>query len=422
MDKIKIAQIGCGGMGLRHAFSYVELKKHADLFDLVALCDLNAEVAEHVALEAEKELGLKPRIYTDFDTMLSEEKNLDAVDVVTDVGLHHSLTIKALESGLHVSVEKPMGVSVKACLQMIEAAEKAGKILVVQENHRRDPIYRLVKHILDKGLLGTPRLYHFASLSGDKEIAQSTAWRHIKNRGGFLLDYAVHETDVIQYFLGGVSRVYAETQLWEHQRMTTNESGWFLERYYKHRRKDVIETTPTVDVDSEDMCLGLMRFNSGAIGYYGRSLAAPGQPLHSDLIFCDDGSIELPSSRSGNAAKITRLGEKSPISNGEFADLVSDFRLDDLTSKFYGNATQLLSYEPPSNHDSKFIAMGLADFGESIINNRTPEVGGSEGLDAVALVYSILESGHSGFPVKFEDVAAGKVSEYQDEINASLGL
>ena len=42
MDKIQIAQIGCGGMGLRHAFSYVELKKHADLFDLVALCDLNA--------------------------------------------------------------------------------------------------------------------------------------------------------------------------------------------------------------------------------------------------------------------------------------------------------------------------------------------------------------------------------------------
>ena len=144
MDKIQIAQIGCGGMGLRHAFSYVELKKHADLFDLVALCDLNAEVAEHVALEAEKELGLKPRVYTDFDTMLSEEKHLDAVDVVTDVGLHHSLTIKALESGLHVSVEKPMAVSVKACLQMIEAAEKAGKILVVQENHRRDPIYRLV--------------------------------------------------------------------------------------------------------------------------------------------------------------------------------------------------------------------------------------------------------------------------------------
>ena len=116
------------------------------------------------------------------------------------------------------------------------------------------------------------------------------------------------------------------------------------------------------------------------------------------------------------------MGEKSPISNREFADLVSDFRLDDLTSKFYGNATQLLSYEPPSNHDSKFIGMGLADFGESIINNRTPEVGGSEGLDAVALVYSILEAGHSGFPVKFEDVAAGKVSEYQDEINASLGL
>ena len=220
MADLTIAQVGCGGMGLRHLYGEVELQRRADSFDVVAVCDLNRSAAEHVANEAEKGLGRRPAVYTDFQDLLDSEKDLDAVDIVTDVGLHHRLAFMAFEAGVNVAVEKPMGVTVRACLRMMEAAERAGKVLLVEENHRRDPVNRLVKAILDSGALGGTRLMHVASLGGTRSLPHGTAWRHIKNRGGFLLDYGVHDTDLFLYFLGEIESVFAETRLWEPVRQT----------------------------------------------------------------------------------------------------------------------------------------------------------------------------------------------------------
>ena len=47
---------------------------------------------------------------------------------------------------------------------------------------------------------------------------------------------------------------------------------------------------------------------------------------------------------------------------------------------------------------------------------------GKEGLDAVALSYAILESGHLAQPVSFDDVRSDRVNAYQQPINASVGL
>ncbi len=204
MADLKIAQVGCGGMGLRHLYGEVELKRVTDSFDLIAVCDLNQSAADHIANEAERCLGRRPEIYTDFDRMLSAEKDLDAVDIVTDVGLHHTLALKAFDAGVNVAVEKPLGVTVRACLRMIEAADVSGKVLLVEENHRRDPVYRLVKSVLDSGALGSPRLMHVASFGGTRNLPHGTAWRHIKNRGGFLLDYGVHDADLFGYFMGDI--------------------------------------------------------------------------------------------------------------------------------------------------------------------------------------------------------------------------
>ena len=44
------------------------------------------------------------------------------------------------------------------------------------------------------------------------------------------------------------------------------------------------------------------------------------------------------------------------------------------------------------------------------------------GLDAVALTYAFLESGHLRQPVSFADVAEDRVNSYQQEINAAAGL
>ena len=168
MADLRIAQVGCGGMGLRHLYGQIESKQDFDSFDYVAVCDVARSAAEHVASEAERGLGRRPTVYTDFDEMLSRERGLDAIDVVTEVGLHHVMALQAFDAGKHVAVEKPLGLTVRAGLRTNDAAERAGKVLSVFENYRLDPMYRLARAILDGGALGSPRLALYTSISGTR--------------------------------------------------------------------------------------------------------------------------------------------------------------------------------------------------------------------------------------------------------------
>ena len=106
-------------------------------------------VPEYVAKIAESGLGIRPRIHTDFQQMLETEMSLDAVNIVTDTLTHQPFAVACFNAGLHVSVEKPMAITVSACHKMLKASIEAGKVLSVSENYRRDPMNRFVKMILE---------------------------------------------------------------------------------------------------------------------------------------------------------------------------------------------------------------------------------------------------------------------------------
>ena len=425
MAKLKLAQVGCGGMGLRHLYGQVELRQQGfETFDLVALCDLHVAAAEHVAGEAEKGLGKRPRVYASFDEMLQKETGLDAVNIVTSIGHHHVLALKAFEAGVHVAVEKPMGLTVRACRRMIEGAARAQKVLSVSENYRRDPINRLVKGILEAGALADPRLVLSVSTRGSRHISHTTAWRHMKLTGGYLLDHAVHTADLLIYFLGPVDTVYAATSIWEKERYTSEQpSADPVTRYYDHRVKEDIERGDAIQCTSEDVALAVLRFGSGAMGHLTVSGATPGKGTHEDTVYCGEGSLGLSGSRSGKPLVVTRMDEPAPLSEPETLKLAPQFRLDDTTATFFGGKERLSSYDMPFEQiDRKLIAIELQDFADAVLNGREPEVTGAAGLEAVALIYAILESGYSGAPVSFADVAGDRVNAYQQEINNSVGL
>lgn len=412
-------------MGLRHIYGLTELARQGfDTFDLVALCDLHLPATEHVAREAERGMGGRPRLYTSFDEMLEKEAGLDAVNIVTDTRFHHVFALKAFDAGKHVAVEKPLGLTIRACLAMIEGARRARRVLSVSENHRRDPVNRLVKAVLDARTMGEPRLVLSDSFSGTRMIPHTTAWRHIKTRGGYLLDYAVHEADLMLYFMGDVDTVYAETRLWEKVRYTSERpASPLLARYYAHRVREDIERGESIQCTSEDMALALVRFDSGAVGQFGMTIAAPGERTHADIIYCGEGSIKLPGSRSGHPAGVTRAGQEAPLPDEEVFALAPGFRLDDLTASLFGGRRRVSSYDyPPEEIDSKFIAMGLQDFGNTILGGGEPEVTGAVGLKAVALTFAFLESGYLRQPVSLADVIGDRVNGYQREINEEAGL
>ena len=97
---------------------------------------------------------------------------------------------------------------------MLRAAERNNRKLSVAENYRRDPSARLVHHLLKTGEIGNPYMATFHALrEGDRIFV--TPWRHLKNRGGPLLDLGVHYTDLIRYQLGEIEEVYGNARLVE---------------------------------------------------------------------------------------------------------------------------------------------------------------------------------------------------------------
>ena len=293
MPDIKLAQVGCGGMGLRHLYGQAESQRTYGTFDYVAVCDVSESAASHVAAEAERLLGKRPNVYTSFDDLLAGEPGLDAVDIVTAAGQHHTIAVRAAEAGVHVATEKPMGITVRACMRMMEAADEGGIVLSVSENYRRDPLNRLNKAILDAQVLGRQRLFLDMAARGTRLMPHGTAWRHIKTGGGYMLDYAVHNADLLLYFMGPVDRVYAETHLWEETRLVTDPEGDQMRPFYAHREPLEIERAGEVECTSEDMASGVVRFESGAMANFLSTIAAPGEGTGANIIYCDDGSIRL---------------------------------------------------------------------------------------------------------------------------------
>lgn len=428
MGSVALAQVGCGGMGLRHVYGLIEAKAHGLApVDLVALCDMNESAAQYVAREAERGLGRRPRVYTDFDTMLARETALDAVNIVTDTRMHHVFALKAFQMGKHVAVEKPMGLTVRACRRMVEGARAARRVLSVSENFRRDPVMRLAKSVLDSGVVGMPRLLLDVAITGSRSVQQVAVWRHLKLRGGWVLEHGVHNADLTLYFMGAVERILAETQLWETVRFIEShredERAREISRFYGHRVKEPIEEGDSFKPTAEDMALALLRFHSGALGQMSFSIASPGQDLQTNVIYGSEGSLELPRNRTGRPVRVQLLGRAGPMPEEELLAHADGFEIDDVTARLFGGEKRLTSYSLSFEEvDRKLIAIELEDFARAVLDDREPEVSGEAGLAAVALTYGILESGHLHRPVDVGMVVDGTVEAYQQEINQSIGL
>jgi len=421
----KIALVGCGGMGRRHAHGYIELRKYFDTVEMSAVCDVHADVAGTVADEIGDATGQRPDIYTDFDEMIAQA-DLDGVDIVTSTPMHHIFAIKAMEAGLHVITEKPMGLTLKACRLMRDSSQATGKVLAVAENYRRDPMNRLTRALLDAGAIGTPYFaLDIGAHSSDGAVMHSTVWRAKKEQaGGMPLDAGVHNADMLLYLMGGADNVFAETSIFEPRRTLRpmNEVAPGLAAMYDHRKEDGYTTGDEVEQTAVDSAFAVIRFKSGAIGQLMMTDTSHGQSLGVSTISGSEGTLYRPRSRSGESPRIVR-NNGTEITGDALLDLVPDFELDDTTSVLWDGARRIGSYEMDFREiDSKILAYEYLDMVQAAESGGQPEVGPQEGMDALALAYALMESGASGQPVTVEGVAEGRSSEFQDEIDTEMGI
>jgi len=419
----KIALVGCGGMGRRHAHGYIELRKYFDIVEMVAVCDVHHDVAATVAGEIGEATGATPDIYTDFDDMLSKA-DLDGVAIVTSTPMHHLFAIKAMNAGLHVITEKPMGLTLKACRQMQEVSESTGKVLAVAENYRRDPMNRLTKALIDSGAIGTPYFaLDIGVNSSDGAVMHSTVWRAKKEQaGGAPLDAGVHNADMLLYLMGGANTVFAETAINEPQRTLSpmSEVAPVLAEMYDHRKEVGYEDGDIVEQTAIDTAFGVIRFKSGAIGQLLMTDTSHGQSLGVSTISGSTGTMYRPRSRSGESPRIVR-NDGTEITGDALLELVPDFELDDTISILWNGARRISSYDMDFREiDSKILAYEYLDMVHAAESGMQPEVGSREGMYALALAYALLESGKSGLPVTVDDVVEGRSSVFQNEIDTEM--
>lgn len=414
---LNLALVGCGGMGLRHVRGYIELRRRFRSLRLAAVCDIHPEAAQHVATEVEKAFGERPRVHTDFDRMIEQERLLEAVDVVTDTRMHDVFAIKALAAGLHVMTEKPMAITLAACNRMRDAAAKSGRKLAVAENFRRDPVNRLTKALIDSGAIGSPHSVVKMGVGGGASLMHNTGWRARKSRAGsHILENAVHDCDLLIYFLGDVESIYAETDICFKVRRRAGVAGQ-LAQFYQHRIEDEFVGQDEVAVDTEDTAFGVVRFASGVIGQLTFTAASVGYNVGINSVHGNKGTLLLPPSRTGRGPELRLEGRQEPVRGDDLLALVPDFELDDITAAFWDGRRRITSYEMTFEEiDAKLVAIEYQDFAESIDTGREPEVGPVEGMKALALAYGLLESGKLRQPVRFEDVMSSAVSAYQSEI------
>ncbi|MSP13784.1 MAG: Gfo/Idh/MocA family oxidoreductase [Chloroflexi bacterium] len=417
---LRLAIAGCGGMGHRHLYGLAELQQAGRRdFELVGVCDPVEANAASLARQAQDLLGKTPVIASKLEELA--QLGVDGIDITTIPRTHHTVALEAIQRGWHVMVEKPLGVTVRACNLIRRTAEAAGCVLSVAENYRRDPMNRLARALLQTGAAGSPRFIVQHSIGGEDRMT-ITVWRHQKSEGGLLLDVGVHFTDMLEYLCGEIDTIYAQTRLYEPVRKNpaagsrgaaSNPAGVY-ERWQREMPAEFVAT-------AEDAVYAMINFKNGATGQFIENHAARGRPVWLRQVFGSLAAMDLPPDRTGQEITLT-LGGGEALRGEALLELVPDFALDPVTAQLFGG-DRLAGYKFPFPEiDRKLLAVEYADFAAAIRGNQSPEVDGVQGTRSVAAVYAMLESALLGRPLTVAEVMAEQVDAYQQETNTGLGI
>ena len=199
MKKIRLGVIGCGGWVRYHLGI---LTKSVPEFQIVALCDIVREHAEH-----HRKLycpGRKVPIYLDYRDMLKEAK-LDAVLVSTPHTLHFRHAYDALSAGCHVQVEKPMVTDSAEARKLVRHAKKMGKHLEVAVQGMFTDTFAWAKQLLaagSDGLMG--KLQHVTGIMSQGWMKMTVGkWRQDPklSGGGQLYDSTSHVLSAMMFLV-----------------------------------------------------------------------------------------------------------------------------------------------------------------------------------------------------------------------------
>ncbi|MDD4127405.1 MAG: Gfo/Idh/MocA family oxidoreductase [Methanomicrobium sp.] len=180
---VGIGLIGTGYWGKNHARNWKEMLKEG-IIDKLIFCDIDeARVKELSGGEVE---------YTTDYRQILQDKDINAVDIVTPSHTHFPLGKDAMLAGKDVFVEKPMTMNIKESAEFVKLAEEHKKILMPGHLFRYHPGVSKVREMIAEGEFG--RIYYLFT----NRMAYSTPRRDM----GVMYALGVHELDLYCYLLG----------------------------------------------------------------------------------------------------------------------------------------------------------------------------------------------------------------------------
>ncbi len=329
---LKVGVIGCGSIAqYRHLPEY-EANPYVQI---VAVCDSNKKRAKEVA----NKYGVN--MYTDYNELINCEE-LDAVSVCTPNDLHASISIVALQSGIHVLCEKPMATSKKDAEMMIEAAEKNGKKLMIGHNQRFVTSHQKAKQLIENGEIG--KIYSFRTAFGHSgpenwSVDGKESWFFKKDEAflGAMGDLGVHKADLIRYILN--------------EEIT--EVGAF------------VETSAKTFSNVDDCAVCMLKSESGIIGTLAASWSYVSKEDNSTIIYGEKATLRLEDDPTYSLILQYKNGE------------VVKYELD----KIQSNAAVGQS----NSHV-------IEQFVESILSDKEPLINGVEGMKSLEVILAAIQS------------------------------
>ncbi|MEG0693358.1 MAG: Gfo/Idh/MocA family oxidoreductase [Oscillospiraceae bacterium] len=196
--KIKAIILGCGDRGLIYA-NYI--KAHDNDVELVGI----AEPIESRRNRIQKLHDIDDSVCVNsYEDILVMGKIADVAIISTQDKMHFIPTMKALELGYDVLLEKPMSPDIKECIAMIQQAKKYDRKLVICHVLRYTPFYTQVKNILGNGDIGDIISIQHNENVGYWHHAHSFVrghWRDSQESSPMILAKSCHDLDLIQWLV-----------------------------------------------------------------------------------------------------------------------------------------------------------------------------------------------------------------------------
>ena len=200
MKKVTTALIGAGQRGM-HCYAPFALRNPHKL-KFIAVAEPDPVKREQFRLAH----GISPQnCFTTGEELLEKPQLADAVLVCTQDRFHYKPTLRALEQGYHVLVEKPMSTDPLECIVMEEYAQKYDRKLMVGHVLRYTSFFTAIKELLTEGAIGDLVTIQHNENVGYWHMAHSYVrgnWRNSTESSPMILAKSCHDLDILLWLAG----------------------------------------------------------------------------------------------------------------------------------------------------------------------------------------------------------------------------